>query len=585
MQAKPESIGRMVGRLWAHVEPRRRREFGFLMALTVAASMTEVLSIGAVLPFLAALANPDKVFANRFAQPFVDMLGLTAPAQIVLPLTILFCAAGLLAGATRILLLRVSLRLSFGVGADISNAVYRRTLHQPYSVHIARNSSEIINGISIKTNEVIFYVIMPGMILLSAAFMTLAIVGALSTFIPLAALLAFAVFGAFYGILIKNLRRRLKSNSERIARESTNGIRYLQEGLGGIRDILIDGTQDAFCATFRASDAALRDAQRNNQFIAQSPRYVMESAGMVLIAVIAFVLSRGSSGVTNTIPMLAALALGLQRLLPALQQGYQAWSTIQGAQDSLRDTLVLLDQQMPAAPAEVDAIAFNREICIDRVSFRYTPTSPWILKDVRIVIPKGGRIGFVGTTGSGKSTLLDIVMGLLTPSAGDLLVDGVAITPARLASWRLHIAHVPQSIFLTDASVRENIAFGVPPGQIDDAAVRLAASSAQIGAAIDSWPDGYDTIVGERGVQLSGGQRQRIGIARALYKKADVIVFDEATSALDSATEEEVMKSIESLSDEITILIIAHRLSTLKNCSQVIELQKQNAAPVPIATS
>lgn len=585
MQPTRESIARMVGRLWSHVGPRRRQQFAFLMALTILASLTEVLSIGAVLPFLAALATPEKVFASRHARPLIDMLGLTAPAQVVLPLTVLFCAAGLLAGATRILQLRLSLRLSFGVGADISNEVYRRTLHQPYSVHIARNSSEIINGISIKTNEVIFYIVMPGMVLISAAFMTVAIVGALSTFIPLAALVAFAMFGTFYGVLIKNLRRRLKSNSERIARESTNGIRYLQEGLGGIRDILIDGTQDTFCATFRASDATLRDAQSNNQFIAQSPRFVMESAGMVLIAVVAYGLSRGSAGVANTIPMLAALALGLQRLLPALQQGYQAWSTIHGAQDSLHDALDLLDQPMPARDeARVPPMAFSREISIDRVSFRYAPSAPWVLEDVRIAIPKGARIGFIGTTGSGKSTLLDIVMGLLHPSAGELRVDGVAITAANVAAWRLHIAHVPQSIFLTDASVRENIAFGVPVDRIDDAAVRMAAAAAQIGVAIDSWKNGYDTIVGERGVQLSGGQRQRIGIARALYKKADVIVFDEATSALDSATEEDVMKSIESLSPEITILIIAHRLSTLRNCSKVIELQKPGATAARIAS-
>ena len=569
----------MARRLWGHVGPRRRKQFVLLLGLTIVASLTEIVSIGAVLPFLGALAAPEKVFVSQYGRPLVDILGLTEPSQIILPLTITFGAASLLAGAMRVLLLRASLGLSFAVGADISNEVYRRTLYQPYSVHISRNSSEIINGISIKTNEVIFYIIMPVMTLTSAAFMLVAIVAALATFIPFAALGAFALFGAFYALLVKYLRRRLKANSERIARESTNSIKYLQEGLGGIRDILIDGTQEVFCGTFRKSDAILRHAQSNNQFIAQSPRFAMESAGMLLIAGIAFGLSRDASGVTSTLPVLAALALGLQRLLPALQQGYQSWSTIHGAQDSLRDALGLLEQPLPAPAATPPTlIPFAREIRLQNVSFRYGATTPWVLNEVSIVIPKGGRIGFIGTTGSGKSTLVDIVMGLLQPSRGELLVDGAAITASNIDQWRPHVAHVPQSIFLTDGSVRENIAFGVSAADIDDAAVREAAHRAQVGEVIESWAEGYETVVGERGVQLSGGQRQRIGIARALYKKADLIIFDEATSALDTSTEDAVMNSIESLSSEITILIIAHRLSTLKNCSQVIELHKSGVA-------
>ncbi len=578
------TLGSMGRRLWLHIGPRRRRQFLGLLGLTVLASLSEVLSIGAVLPFLGALAAPEKVFASKYARPLLEWLGLTTPSQILLPLTIAFCAAGLAAGAMRIILLRASLRLSFGVGADISNEVYRRTLYQPYSVHISRNSSEIITGISVKTNEVIFYVVMPALTLTSAVFMAIAIVGTLATFIPFAALAAFAVFGVIYALLVKSLRRRLKANSVQIARESTNATKYLQEGLGGIRDILIDGTQETFSNTFRKSDAILRDAQSNNQFIAQSPRFAMESAGMVLIAGIAYGLSLGTGGVASTIPMVAALALGLQRLLPALQQGYQAWSTIHGAQDSLKDTLVLLDQPMPAFDAaKGHSIPFNREIRLSNLSFRYGEDKPWILNDVNIVIPKGGRIGFVGTTGSGKSTLLDIVMGLLRPTQGTLLVDDVPITRENVGAWQPHIAHVPQSIFLTDGSVRENIAFGLPTAEIDDVAVRKAAHRAQIGEAIELWRDGYETLVGERGVQLSGGQRQRIGIARALYKNADLIIFDEATSALDTATEEAVMASIESLSGEITVLIIAHRLSTLKNCSQVIEFDKPGIASPPVA--
>ena len=578
--AAPSSprLAELVRRLWRHVAPRRRRQLSVLLVLTVFTSFFEVLSIGAVLPFLGALAAPEKVFASRLAAPAVHLLGLTAPAQVILPLTVMFCLAGLVAGAMRILMLRVSLRLSFALGADLCNEVYRRTLFQPYAVHIARNSSQIINVISTKTSETIFYVIMPGLGFVGSVFIGVSIVATLMYLIPLAALAVFVVFGVLYALLIKKLRSRLKVNSVHIAKETTNGIKFLQEGLGGIRDILIDGSQETFIETFRRSDAQLRSAQDSNQFIAQSPRYIMESAGMVVIAGIAYGLTRTSTGVNNVIPTLAALALGLQRLLPALQQSYQAWSTVHGAQDSLRDTLDLLDQPMPAVRDGVAAtITHEREIRLRDVSFRYGPTTPWILRHVDLVIRRGARIGFVGTTGSGKSTMLDMIMGLLTPTQGQLEVDGVAIDAHNLDDWRRHIAHVPQTIFLTDNSVSENIAFGVRADQIDHAAVRQAAHLAQIGETIDSWSQGYATVVGERGVQLSGGQRQRIGIARALYKKASVIVLDEATSALDSATEAAVMKAIESLSSHVTLLIIAHRLSTLKNCDQVVELHKPDS--------
>jgi ATP-binding cassette subfamily B protein len=396
-------------------------------------------------------------------------------------------------------------------------------------------------------------------------------------------LAVFGAFGVLYALMMRTLRQGLRANSDRIARESTNTIRYLQEGLGGIRDIILDHTQDTFVATFRRSDAALRKAQRENLFASQSPRFLMESAGMVLIALIALGFSRGEGGVTEVISMLAALALGLQRLLPALQQLYQSWSTIQGAQGSLRETVKLLEQPL-LLQSEASAIPlrFDTQIELRHVGFRYAVGAPAILSDFSLVIRKGKRIGFIGETGSGKSTLLDIVMGLLHPSEGQMLVDGVPITADNVDAWRPHIAHVPQDLFLKDGTVRENIAFGVPPESIEDDGVRRAAIMAQIGPTIESWPDGYDTLVGERGVQLSGGQRQRIGIARALYKKADVFIFDEATSALDNVTEEAVMKSIESLNESTTVLIIAHRLSTLKNCNEIVELRRQTSVNTTI---
>ena len=260
--------------------------------------------------------------------------------------------------------------------------------------------------------------------------------------------------------------------------------------------------------------------------------------------------------------------------MPVLQQAYSAWTQINGGQVSLKDTLELLDQPLPDYANQLTAqkLPFYNNISIKQLAFRFDPQTPYVLKQLNLNITKGSRIGFIGVTGSGKSTLLDIVMGLLQPTDGVMEIDGQSITASNNRAWQAHIAHVPQAIFLADSSIEENIAFGVPKDQIDIERVRKAAQQAQIAESIEGWPKQYKTFVGERGIRLSGGQRQRIGIARALYKQADVIIFDEATSALDNETEQAVMQSIESLSKDLTLLIIAHRLSTLKNCTQIVEL-------------
>jgi len=537
-------------------------------------SFAEILSIGAVFPFLGALTAPQRIFQHPVAQPFIQALGLTAADQLLLPLTIAFGCAVIIAGVLRVVLLWFSIRLSFAVGADLSNGIYRRTLYQPYEVHIARNSSEVINVIWTKVSEVIFFILMPTLNLISAGVMLVAVLLALLSIIPAIAIAAFAGFGLIYALIIKLARNRLKIDSQHIAHESTNVFKSLQEGLGGIRDILIDGSQEVFCANYRNADQTLRRAQGSNQFISHSPRYGMEALAMLLIATLAYLLARQPDGLAMAIPMLAMMALGMQRLLPALQQAYGAWSTIHGAQASLQDVLEFLDQLLPdhAGRSVTTPLPYKKQIRLHQISFRYGPQTPWILKDINLSIVKGGRVGFIGATGSGKSTLLDIIMGLLQPLEGTIEVDGQPVTVANHRSWQNRIAHVPQAIFLADGNIEENIAFGVPKDQIDRKRVVQAARQAQIADIIETWPSQYQTKVGERGIQLSGGQRQRIGIARALYKRADVIIFDESTSALDNETELAVMQAIEALSDDLTILIIAHRLSTLKNCTQIIEI-------------
>jgi len=544
------------------------------MLLMLLASFAEVFSIGAVVPFLGVLTEPEFVFDLPIAQPVIQALKLTESKQLLLPLTIVFGGAAIIAGAMRLLLLWTSTRLAFATGSDLSIRIYRRTLYQPYSVHCNRNSSEVINAISVKANGVISGIIMPVLTLTSSIIMLTAILMALLMVQPMVALVAFAGFGLIYVLIIRLTRKQLLANSKCMARESTQVIKSLQEGLGGIRDVLIDGSQSVYCQIYRNSDRLLRRAQGNNTFIGGSPRYSMEALGMVLIATLAYFMAQQPSGVAKAVPILGALALGAQRLLPVLQQAYQAWAEINGGSASLVDTLELLDQPLPcyANQSVIQPLAFNHSIRLKQLDFRYSEQMPYVLKQLDLTIAKGSRVGFIGATGSGKSTLLDIIMGLLQPSDGDLEIDGQTITLGNNVAWQSHIAHVPQVIFLADSTIEENIAFGIPKDQIDHSRVKLAAQQAQIAEVIESWSKQYQTIVGEQGVRLSGGQRQRIGVARALYKQSDVIIFDEATSALDYETEQEVMQAIEGLSKDLTVLIIAHRLTTLKNCTEIVEL-------------
>lgn len=573
---------KLLSRLWFQLSQKRKFQFGLLFILTLIASFAEVVSIGVIVPFLGVLTSPERLFRNNTIKLFLELLNISKVEELLLPLTIIFILVAIFSGCARLLLLWFQNRFSHAVGADLSISIYRRTLYQPYQVHISRNSSEVISGIAGKANAVVYLIILPALVVFSSCIIMLAILIAILALDPVIALTAFTGFSMIYICVIYFTRNRLSTNSKRISKEEIQVIKALQEGLGGIRDVLLDGTQDVYCKVYQEADTPLRRAQANIQFIGNSPRYGIEALGMVLIAILAYFLTlRASNDVLNTIPILGALALGAQRLLPALQQGYQGWVSMKGGQASLCDALELLEQPLPSyLNKNLIPVTFEDSIELRHVSYQYASNLPLVLNNINLIIKKGSRVGFIGTTGSGKSTLLDMMLALLTPTQGQILIDGIKINQDNLRGWQSRIAHVPQSIFLADTTIAENIAFGVLKDQIDYDRVYQVANMAKISETIEKLDKKYDSFVGERGVKLSGGQRQRIGIARALYKNASIIVLDEATSALDNDTEQDVMDSIEELSDDITVLIVAHRLTTLKNCSMIVELENGEIAKV-----
>ena len=562
-------------RLWFYIAPRRRAQLGLLLLLVLISSLSEVISIGAVLPFLGVLLDPQQVFNSEIAEPFIKIFNFKQSNELILPLTIIFVIASVISGSLRILLLWAQTRLAHAIGADISYKIYRSALYQPYSAHASRNSSEVIAGITTKADGVVMGIILPLLTLVSSTLLIIVILTMLIIIKPLVAISAFVCFGAVYGLIIFITRQRLQLNGRLFSTLVTKRIKILNEGLGGIRDIILNGTQSTYTQLYRDADLPLRYAAAANLVISGSPRYCIEAVGMILIAVLAYTLISNGESMSNAIPALGALAVGAQRMLPVLQQGYSSLAHIKGYEAVLDDTLVSLEQPLPSYvnKKEPKSMTFERAISTKNLSFRYAPDTPWVLRNLNLQIKKGSRVGFIGITGSGKSTLLDILMGLLEPSDGQLLIDNTQIDDKNRRAWYANIVHVPQDIYLADTTVSENIAFGIPSEKIDHKRVKEAAKIAQISETIEGWEGQYENIVGERGVRLSGGQRQRIAIARALYREANVIFFAEATSALDNNTEKAVTDAIGNIGRETTIFIIAHRLSSLIGCDHVIELE------------
>lgn len=542
----------------------------------LASGGAELMSLGAVLPFLAVLTAPERLWEQPLVQELALKMGFTSESQLLIPVTLTFVFAVVLAALIRLSNLWVNRRMAAAVGSDLSCEAYRRTLYQPFSVHVQRNSAEVITGATTQIGLTVDALNRFLQLITSSVVAVSILTGLLVIDAPVA-LAAAVLFGTVYGALAISARRELRINGKKIVAASTQQLKALQEGLGAIRDVLLDGIQPTYLQIYRQADRPQRQLQAHNGFLSSYPRYVLEAMGLVAIALLGcgLLLQQGSG--SDVIPLLGTLALGAQRLLPALQQIYSGWATLKGYSAAMLGVIEMLNQPLPPRVARAISAKLFSKITLKGVHFRYGPEQPEVLRELDLEICCGERIGLIGGTGSGKSSTVDLLMGLLAPTAGRFLVDGENLHDPEqrehLESWRAGIAHVPQNIFLSDTSIAENIAFGVPPQQIDLDRVKQVAEQAEIASFIEASLGGYQSFVGERGIRLSGGQRQRIGIARALYKRARVLVLDEATSALDEQTESKVMNSLNALSKDLTVILVAHRLSTLSFCDRLIKLK------------
>lgn len=547
------------------------------MALMLMGAMAELLSLGAVIPFVAVLAKPAAAARHPAVAALMKLLGIGVP-QLPVAVGLLFGGLVLLATLVRLLLMWANIRFANGLGAEIGETLYARTLQRPYSFHVSRNTSEIIGSMN-KVQKLIVGFVQPLLTGLTATVLSLAIVGLLVAVNPGIALGGATIFGGSYFLIAFLVRRRLRRNGVVIAQANDQRIQALQEGLGGIRDVILDHAQAIYGKRFSRIEQRFRRAQGSSQFDGMFPRVAVEAIGIFLLVGFAMMFAGAGGDLMTMLPEVGLMAMGAQRLVPLMQQVYAGWSSAVNNERSLDDVLTLLD--FAPVPAMPGVMAFDSEIRLQDVSFSYgSVDGARVLAKVDLGIRRGEKIGIAGPTGSGKSTLVDVLMGLLLPTSGRFTVDGQDVTPANATAWQRNIAHVPQSIFLSDTTIAENIAFGIELNLIDPARMEAAARAAQIHDHVAALPEGYRTLVGERGVRLSGGQRQRIGIARALYKGAPVLVLDEATSALDDETERRVMEGILHSATATTVVMIAHRLTTMRDCDRIVVLERGHIAKV-----
>jgi ABC-type multidrug transport system fused ATPase/permease subunit len=566
--------------LWSALSPRRRRQLIGLQALSLLAAAGEVANLGALLPFLRMLANPQE--GMEVLGPLAATLRALPSQSLLLTLGLTFMTVVVLSTALRVFTIRSQLRLGALISADLSDRVFAQVLQRPFAWHIQQNSSTILGHLTHDVDKAA--VSIKGLLQLAVSLAVVVVLGgSLVALAPGVMLVIGVLLATFYLLLFRFTRATMRADGQRARVNFQGSLQLAQEALGGIRDVLLDRSQAFFLATYRGRVRAYRLAQAANSTKAQVPRYIIEGFAVLLILGLSLSLALMGQGIEEQLPLLGTLSLGAYRLLQPLQQCFGAVSSLQANQASLVRLLPFLVYATPtlnhsSAPASLQSATGDQGSLVQLadVSFRYTPEGPWVLRHLDLSVSLGERIAFVGSTGSGKSTCSDLILGLLEPVLGQVLVQGEDLhtTPGLVRAWQKRVVHVPQHIYLSDASFAANIAFGVPDEQIDVQRVRQAAQQARIAEMIESSNEGYKALVGERGVRLSGGQRQRIGIARALYKRAELLVLDEATSALDNCTEAEVMAAIEALSQDITVILIAHRLSTVQNCDRIAYLEK-----------
>ena len=558
--------------IWDQLPKNNKIKILINFALILLSSTLEIISLSVIYPVLS-IATDAQQLNNPIILKLTTALNIQQERHVLILISLFLIFSVILSSASKIFSLKYSIILTQKIGAGLTSKALGKFLYQDYEIHINRNSSEVISTINRNLDGVIsgieaVLMIITNAFICSSILLTLAVINFKITF-----LIIFFYITA-YLILSTNSKRILVSNSKEIVGIQPLRENYLYESLNAIREITLSNLQNFYLCNFRYHDEKLRNKIGLNSYLTSSFRFYLEGLTLILIAFVILVLTLNSK--FPSLALLGLFAVGAQKLLPSMQSIFRYWSTFRSKKFQIIESLKILNEKINIVTNSTN-FKFKQKISLVDMSYKYKGSNKYIFKNVSFSINKGECIGIKGTTGSGKSTLIDIIMSLIKPSNGKLLVDGNEIHSSKNTKlrqgWRNRISHVPQNIFMSDGTFAQNIAFGIEQSEINFVRVKKSAELAQISEYILSTDLGYGTNIGEKGIKLSGGQKQRIAIARALYKKSDLLIMDEATSALDNQTEDNIMKTINSLKGEITIIIIAHRVRTLKDCDRVIEIE------------
>ncbi|QTP57377.1 ABC transporter ATP-binding protein [Billgrantia antri] len=571
---------RQLRELYSLLAPRQRRRLLRLQGLIVLMAFAEVIGVISIGPFMALVGDMSRLQGEGWLGQAYRLSGADSPQHF---LSLMGLGVLLVLLVAALFSMYTTWRLSlYGaqVGAELSSRLYRYYLHQPWLFHASGSSSRLINRVAQETQRVTTKILQPCMQLNAKLVLVTCMSLTILVYNPVVALGGITIFLAAYLLLYKTVRRFLINNGRRVSRSQAKRFKLMTEGFGGIKDLLLLRRQATFTTQFERASQQVARGMGVTQGLSDAPRYAIElvAFGSVILLVL-YLLNVHQGNLGTILPALSIYALAGFKMLPAYQKIYASVSNIRShlaAFEAVHDDLVASrGYASEMAPGSAfHPLPLHDGIRLDHVHFHYPGKREAALNGLSLSIPAGSRVGLVGESGSGKSTVVDLLLGLIQPQKGTLLVDDVTLTEANLARWQAGVGFVPQHIFLADASILENVAFGVPRSEIDVALVEKAVSMAQLDAMVASMPDGLDTRVGERGVQLSGGQRQRIGIARAFYRQAQVLVLDEATSALDGITEQRVMSDIEVSAGHCTLIMVAHRLSTVRDCDVIYMIDK-----------
>ena len=553
---------------------RERWKLGALSLLLFGGSLLEVVGIGIILPFIKIVGDPAAVLTNPRINPWLTRFGLETPRSIIIAACALLLALSLLKGIYVAFTMRIAYRFTYNKVLSLTRQLLMNYLRAPYLFHVQRNTADLVKNITFETEAV-------GGVLKFALFLPTEIIVVLGLAIlllvtqPGVGLLGIVALGLLMWSVSAYSRKELAQLGKIRGEEHGRMIQWVNQSLGGVKEVKLLGREGFFADALAHAGRRYTNALYRSTLITQLPRVILETSAALLIVLFVLLVLLSGRDMKTVIGALALFGMAIVRLVPSatrITNGLHTMRFYAHAVTSVGDGLRVA-QSSEQTQAMGAPIEFESAIRLENLGLRYPQDTTDSLRDVSLEIPRGARVAFVGSSGAGKTTLANLVLGLLQPTSGRILVDGVDVRE-NLRAWQDHLGYIPQDIYLIDDTIRRNVAFGLPDEQIDETAVWRALEAAQLTSFVRELEGGLDAQVGERGVRISAGQRQRIGIARALYHDPDVLVLDEATSALDNETERQFAAAINALAHRKTIIIIAHRLTTVRDCDIIYLMER-----------